>query len=173
MLCDALAKLLKQKQFGDISVGDIAEASTLNRATFYDHYSDKSELLQNLVACQFRELIVERQIRFEGCEGAVKNVAMGVCYYLSEMTNLGSEGQRQADMPIETAIVSVVRGMILEGLGHHLLRPGAPVELTAATIAWAIYGAAREWVRTPNRQPVPEVAETIERMITPMFSSLI
>ena len=49
MLQDALAQLLKEKEFDKISIGDIAEASTLNRATFYDHYPDKFALLHSLV----------------------------------------------------------------------------------------------------------------------------
>src|SRR5208337_1812010 len=40
-LQDALEKLLSKKDFEEISVQDVAETATLNRATFYDHYPDK------------------------------------------------------------------------------------------------------------------------------------
>src|SRR5450432_1418727 len=79
MFQDALARLVKEKDFDKISIGDIAEASTLNRATFYDHYPDKFALLQSLIATQFEELIAKRNIRFDSCEGALKSVAMAVC----------------------------------------------------------------------------------------------
>ena len=38
MLMDALARLLMKKEFEDISVQEIADEATLNRATFYLHY---------------------------------------------------------------------------------------------------------------------------------------
>ena len=37
MLMDSLAKLLMKKEFDDISVQQIADEATLNRATFYLH----------------------------------------------------------------------------------------------------------------------------------------
>ena len=46
LLQDALRKLLDQKGFDDITVQDITEAATLNRATFYAHYPDKFALLE-------------------------------------------------------------------------------------------------------------------------------
>src|SRR5271167_110800 len=85
LLQDALERLLAEKDFEKISVQDLAEAATLNRATFYDHYPDKFALLECLVATRFRELLEERNIRFDGCQGAVRTMAIGVCTYLAEM----------------------------------------------------------------------------------------
>ena len=116
LLQDALQKLLSEKDFDRISVQDIAETATLNRATFYDHYSDKFALLECLVAARFRDLLQRRHIQFDGCKGAVKAMAIGVCSYLSEMP---FASQRHSGQPLETAIVAVVRGMILEGLKSH------------------------------------------------------
>ena len=42
MLLDVLDRLLQKKGFDKISVQEIAEDATLNRATFYLHYPDKS-----------------------------------------------------------------------------------------------------------------------------------
>ena len=41
----ALRGLMKSKGFDEVSVQDIADAATVNRATFYDHYTDKFSLL--------------------------------------------------------------------------------------------------------------------------------
>ena len=171
MLQDALAQLLKEKEFDRISIGDIAEAATLNRATFYDHYPDKFALLQSLVATQFEELIVKQNIRFDSCEGALKGVAMAVCYYLVETIKPGSEALRQASTPMETAIVAVVRRGILDGFAKHPPKSGMPVEILSSTVAWAIYGAAKEWVQSPKRMAVPKIGETIEKIIMPILLS--
>jgi AcrR family transcriptional regulator len=171
MFQDALSKLLKEKDFSEISVGDLAEESTLNRATFYGHYTDKFDLLESLVEVQFQELIVKRNIRFDGCDGALKNIAMGVCYYLSENVRPDENGLRQASSPMETAIVPVVRKLILDGFREHGGQTAVPVEMLASTIAWAIYGGAREWVQSPKRGSAAKVGETIEKMIRPMLTA--
>jgi AcrR family transcriptional regulator len=51
MLMDALARLLMKKEFEDVSVQEIADEATLNRATFYLHYPDKNALLQAMTEC--------------------------------------------------------------------------------------------------------------------------
>lgn len=169
MLQDALARLLKEKDFDKISVGDLAQESTINRATFYGHYPDKFALLESLVEAQFQQLIVKRNIRFDGCDGALKNIALGVCYYLSESVRPSEEGARQASSPMETAIVSVIRKLMHDGFVQHPPKPGASVEILSSTIAWAIYGAAKEWVQSPKRVSANKMAETIERIVQPML----
>lgn len=44
----AFIALLKEKRFADITVQDIADRAQISRSTFYDHYTDKYLLLENL-----------------------------------------------------------------------------------------------------------------------------
>ena len=41
LIREALAALLAEKNFESITVQDIAERATVNRATFYAHFSDR------------------------------------------------------------------------------------------------------------------------------------
>ena len=52
-LHDALRQLMRTRNFDETSVHDITEAAIVNRATFYDHYSDKHALLEEMVAGGF------------------------------------------------------------------------------------------------------------------------
>ncbi len=166
MLMEALARLLTQKEFDDISIQEIADEATLNRATFYLHYPEKNALLQAMTAARFRELIARRGLSFSNCDDALRAIALGVCDYLAETTGCPSQ---LAKMPIERSIIPVVEGMFLEGAGHHEMRPDADPELLAATVAWAIFGAARRWFQTPDRIPAEQMAARIEAMVKPVF----
>lgn len=46
---DALISLIHEKNFDSITVQDIAEKATVNRATFYSHYYDKYDLLDKSI----------------------------------------------------------------------------------------------------------------------------
>ncbi len=165
LLQQALAKLLETKEFDKVSVHDIAEAATVNRATFYDHYPDKFALLQCMVGERFQELLAARQVRFDGgCSGALGSLVRGVCDYLAAIP--GNEIQPH----MEAAIITVVRSIILDGARRHPPANDVSPELFATTISWAIYGAAKEWLRTPNRCSGQEISETILRLIGPIFS---
>ncbi len=108
MLMDALARLLKRKKFEDISVQEIADEATLNRNTFYLHYPDKTALLLAMTESRFRDLIEQRGISFTDCTGALRAVALGVCDYLTDLTNCPVKG---ALIPLEGSIIPVIEGM--------------------------------------------------------------
>jgi AcrR family transcriptional regulator len=166
MLMDALAKLLIKNEFEDISVQEIADEATLNRATFYLHYPDKNALLQAMTGVRFRDLIERRGITFTDCNGALRAIALGVCDYLAESTGCPSQLAR---IPLEGSIIPVVEDMFKEGLAHHGTAPGADAALLATTAAWAVFGAARHWFQTPNRVPADEMATRIETMVGPVL----
>jgi len=168
MLMEALAKLLIHKSFDDISIQEIADESTLNRATFYLHYPDKNALLQAMAAVRFGELIARRGLSFTNCDGALRAIALGVCDYLAETA--GCPGQL-AKMPLEGSVIPVVEDMFRKGAADHAMAPGVDPELLATTAAWAIFGAARQWYQTPDRIPAEEMATKIEVMVKPIFLS--
>lgn len=60
LLKDSLITLMEQKEFKNISVKDITDLADLNRGTFYLHYTDTYQLLQqmeNEVLDDFQEMI--------------------------------------------------------------------------------------------------------------------
>src|SRR3984893_15992018 len=150
MLMEALVRLLTQKEFEDISIQEIADEATLNRATFSLHYPDKNALLQAMTAARFRDLIARRGLSFTDCDGALRAIALGVCDYLAETAGCPSQ---LAKMPLEGSIIPVVEGMFQEGAEKHPVSPGADPNLIATTAAWAIFGAARRSYQTPDRSP--------------------
>lgn len=168
MLMEALGRLLGQKEFEAISVQEIADEATLNRATFYLHYSDKNALLQAMTAARFRDLIARRGLAFTNCEGALRAIALGVCDYLAETSGCPAHLSK---LPLEGSIIPVVEGMFLEGAARHETPDGVDVGMLATTAAWAVYGAAQRWLQAPNRLPAEEMAARIEAMVGPVFLS--
>jgi AcrR family transcriptional regulator len=168
MLMEALVRLLSHKEFKDISIQEIADEATLNRATFYLHYPDKKALLQSMTAARFRDLIARRGLSFTDCDGALRAIALGVCDYLAESTGCPTQ---LAKMSLEGSIIPVIEGIFLEGAAHHEMGSGVDSALLATTAAWAVFGAARGWFQTPDRIPAEEMAAKIEAMVKPIFLS--
>ena len=103
MLMESLVRLLTRKEFDDISIQEIADEATLNRATFYLHYPDKNALLQAMTAARFRDLIARRGVSFSNCDGALRAIALGVCDYLAETAGcpepVGQDAPRRLHHP--------------------------------------------------------------------------
>jgi len=172
LLQDALGKLLQEKEFDKISVQDIAEAATVNRATFYDHYADKYSLLECMVARRFMDLMAARGVSFDGnCGSALRAIVLGVCDYLVSLPRQECQRQVQMEPHMESAVIAVVRRMILDGVERHPPGNGVPAGMLAATLSWAIFGAAKEWARTPERCSSDAVADQVMGLLSPMFSA--
>jgi AcrR family transcriptional regulator len=168
LLQQALQKLLKEKEFEEISVQDITEAATVNRATFYDHYTDKFGLLECMVASDFHELLAEREVQFDGsCSSGLRSIVLAVCDYLARMQ--GPDCQRQSQPHMEAAIVAVVRRILVDGLKLHAPKSAVSPEMIAAAASWAIYGAAKEWAQTPDRRSSEEIAGIVSTLVTPIL----
>ncbi len=60
LLCNTLINLIAEKGFDAISMKDIAERATINRATFYRHFEDKYALVtyifKEAIAQMFKEV---------------------------------------------------------------------------------------------------------------------
>jgi AcrR family transcriptional regulator len=168
LLQQALDKLLQKKEFDEISIQDIAETATVNRATFYDHYTDKFQLLGCMVGCRFHELLTERQVQFGGsCSSELRAIVLAVCDYLTRMQ--GTNCKRQLEPHMESAVITAVREMLLSGLKKHLPESAIAPEMMAASASWAIYGAAKEWVQTPNRCSSGEIADIVAILVSPIL----
>ena len=168
LLQQALDKLLEKKEFDEISVQDITEAATVNRATFYDHYADKFELLSCTVGCRFHELLAERQVQFEGsCSSELRAIVLAVCEYMTRMQ--GANCKRQLEPHMESAIIAAVREILLAGLKRHVPDSKIAPEIIAASVSWSIYGAAKEWVQMPDRCTPEEIADTVTTLVAPVL----
>jgi AcrR family transcriptional regulator len=170
LLLDALQRLLEEKEFDKISIQDIAEAATLNRATFYAHYPDKFALLEQWIRVSFLDLLAQRKVRFDGtCSSAFQAIILAVCDYLAEVQKSLSSKQHQFEPFVEATVIDQLRQILLEGSREHPVEQTIPKEIIAATASWAIYGAAKQWVNTVGRVPAEEFVAVAVKLVQPII----
>jgi AcrR family transcriptional regulator len=169
LLQDALRKLLELKEFDKISVQDITEAATVNRATFYAHYDDKFALLGELIRVTFLDLLAQRNATFDGgCSTAFQVIILAVCDYLSELQKSHSSNQHQFEPFVEATVIDHIRIVLLDGFQRHPVERNIPAEMIAATASWAIYGAVKQWINTPNRVSAEEFVSVAVELVRPI-----
>jgi AcrR family transcriptional regulator len=172
LLQDALKRLLEEKEFDKISVQDITEAATLNRATFYAHYTDKFALLGELIRVSFLQLLEQRNARFDGtCSSAFQVILLAVCDYLVEVQKSLSSKQHQFEPFVEATVIDQIRLVLLDGSRRHQADRRIPAEMIAATASWAIYGAVKQWVNTANREPAEAFVRVAVELVEPILMS--
>jgi AcrR family transcriptional regulator len=173
LLQGALGTLMQTKSFDEISVQDITEAATVNRATFYDHYTDKFALLEALVAGGFHELLYARQVRYDtGCPAALGAIVLAACDYLTQVHAGGACDRQTAFEPMmDAAIVAAIRRLLMEGLQRAELATALPLEMVAASVSWAICGGVKQWFSMPERLPAEAMVSQLLVLILPMLEA--
>ncbi|HUZ93319.1 MAG TPA: TetR family transcriptional regulator [Edaphobacter sp.] len=172
LLQGALRELMQTRSFDEISVQDITDAATVNRATFYDHYTDKFSLLDAMVGGGFHKLLHERNVSFDGtCPSAAASIILATCDYLTE-----SHGDRAActrqnafEPLMESAMTAAIRKVLSKGLKND--GSAGASEMVATTASWAIYGAVKQWFYTPDHAPAEEIVGRILLLVMPILEA--
>ena len=167
-LHEAYVGLLKEKRFTEISVQDVTDAASVNRATFYAHYPDKFVLLEATTATLFADLLEKRAVTFDGtCNSALGKIFLGMTDFLVSVLG-DQEHATRLDPHMELSILGVVRGMVMDGLNQYPADWGVSQQTLANTVSWGLYGAAREWVFSTPRSPAEQIVDGVTGLLAPL-----
>jgi AcrR family transcriptional regulator len=161
LLQEALVSLLAEKSFPAISVQDIAERATLNRATFYAHFEDKFALMDYLVRETFREE-VEKRVGSSATFTVSKLplLVMTVCEFIGAFHGHCAPPTSNLNPPIEAKVQDELYTYILDWLQHDHWAD-MPPESVASIMSWAIFGAGMQWSRGERTIPAKDLARQV------------
>ncbi|HET9344033.1 MAG TPA: helix-turn-helix domain-containing protein [Candidatus Eremiobacteraceae bacterium] len=147
LIRDALMSLLAEKSFESISVQDIAERATVNRATFYAHFSDKFALLEVMTRDEVGAKLSEGDpLNAPDTRELLKGVGRSVFGFV------GQHSHCKVDRDFEPQFESAIEARVTE-----FLQPSFN-DCSARLIASALVGAAMNWRhQAPKMRPDPIV----------------
>ncbi|MEC0240026.1 TetR/AcrR family transcriptional regulator [Paenibacillus dokdonensis] len=150
LLQDAFASLIQEKDFESITVRDIAERATVNRATFYAHFVDKFEILEAKLMESFMTIINRRINGHESLnEETIQSIFLGVCDFHKGLDNMCKRRYQSLGPVFEIQIKEKIQTILLSFIDKDKMQsnPNAPFLINTASImlSWGIYGAAYVW----------------------------
>lgn len=172
LLQEGLQTALGRKPLDEVLVQDITEAAGVNRATFYDHYTDKYDLFNALIAAGFEAFLTQRKVCFDGdCRDSLAAIVLAVGDFLEQIHRDHSECTRQssAGTLVDGALTLAIQKIMREGLAKKATPMAAPHEVIAAMVSGSIYGAVKEQM-SRNDWKVDEAALlSLTRLIQPLL----
>jgi AcrR family transcriptional regulator len=169
LLQDALVALLAEKGFQAISVQDITARATVNRATFYAHFADKYDLLDQVISDFFRAAVASRVS--PAAPFTADNLELLVSTVLEALGDFHSRCKgthRDLGPLIEARLQQELAAFLREWLARSWPAdrpPGASPDTVAMVFSWSIFGVGSEWGRGPRTRPAAAVA----REVTPLL----
>ena len=177
-ITDAFFELLEEKGFQQMSVQDISSRANINRATFYDHYEDKTDLFKSIVDHTFQQKLDNKiPALAEFNLGNLKILLLAVFEYLGQLNAICARAGAEPELAAEMRVQVRVEELILQWLRK--IRPSkmkwsTTPEVTAAVLSWAIFGAGLKWSRDRSRASAEQTADTtLLLMAGGLYGSLI
>jgi AcrR family transcriptional regulator len=168
-----MRELMHEKPMSSISVSDITERATINRATFYAHFQTKEELMQNIL-----ETELQQALHKQFCPGVAftqENVialAETVYHFLEHMH--GNCPKSASDK--ESIISATLQKEIFEMLSFWVKEEwpisefrGHSSESVATVFSWTIFGGAYQWMQST---PKPDARQHATHLVSLVFRGI-
>lgn len=151
LLMDAFINLNHNKDLKDITIKDITDAAMVNRATFYAHFYDKYDLMDDVITETIVGSIVENLDDYDRLN---EETIIKIFLTLTEFhTNLNTQLNTHCRRSYEAYSSKIEQKMKaeLENLFYSLLLKqqfrldSESLKIGAAILSWGIYGASVDW----------------------------
>jgi AcrR family transcriptional regulator len=165
LLYQAFVDLARNKRVEELTVKDITEQATVNRATFYAHYADKDALLAEAIRSTFRQG-VERRLQNEAVTSLaeLEQLILAVCDFFGQFDGRCWQVPRRYGVLIEREITGCLADVLYawgnNAKGAHM-PDVATADLVASMAGWTIYGAVLHWSQQQPRQSAAAFARAV------------
>lgn len=168
-LKNALQGLMKEKSFEDITVKDITTQAEVNRGTFYVHYKDKHDLMDEfkIEIMQGMSQIAERKLNptSEDKKGNKESQAITIFEYLNKnkvmmRALLGPNGDLNFQMKLRDFLWKTLVEDSERGLSE-IESSFVPPEYVASYIAFAHIGVIQHWLENGSKESPREMAQIL------------
>jgi AcrR family transcriptional regulator len=168
LILKAFMELLSEKGFQSMTVQDISEKAGINRATFYDHFTDKYVLLDYSISQSFRQEIEKHML--DACHYSDENLR-GLIIVVCEFVSTAIAHCKPANLQFESLMETQIKNQLQELLQVWLEQEGSAMDAKTAAIAasWALYGLVLQWSHDKSKQRLS--AEKYADKIFPIIAS--
>lgn len=175
--------LLKEKSFNDITVKNITDALDINRGTFYLHYEDKYQLLEEIEMEIINHI---KKIMEDGTEGVIENNILlenkkmllntltGVYRYIKEVSYIfGILIGPNGDIAFQWRLKSLIESVLHKNLEKLNLADTISYKYVTVIASSAQLGIIQKWIKSDFKESPEELADFMSNLINKVFSEIL
>jgi len=168
LILAAFDEIVPEKGFQSLTVQDITDKAEINRATFYAHFADKYDLLDQSIRQRFRQELEKRTLN--ACHYTDENLRIlivAVCEFVSHAHANCTTAEPQFEALVETQVKKQLQELLQMWLEKEETLIDAKTAATAAS--WAVYGLVLQWVHEKAAERIP--AEQFADQVFPLIEA--
>ncbi len=178
LLLQAFVTLIEEKHhIHSISVQEITERATVNRATFYAHFEDKYALLDCWMRAKFHRSLESQLPTSSALQmDTLRTLILAVFDFLAIFRSYLKPADKQFEPLFEVALQKELYEVLLNWLNEASL--SVPIqqevkETTALVTSWAVFGPAVQWSRGEQTRSAAEMANRVLTIVAAGLSPVI
>lgn len=155
LITDAFIHVLKKKEFKDITINDITEEATVNRATFYYHFIDKYDLLDKIMKEEFMTNVFSEIIEYKELNPTtIINIFLSIVNFQSSLSKQCRSGFETFKTTIEAIIQKELENVFYQMLLKEYSNVSdESIRIVAVMLSWSIFGASVDWQKNNSMSP--------------------
>lgn len=158
LLIEAFQQLIRIKNFEQITVKDITELATVNRATFYAHFVDKFELLDTVLGEQLKEIMASHfHCHSKLDEETIQRMFVSIISVHQQMATSCRRSYNSLNAIIEEKVKEMLIQFILP-----MLPADSHQKTKAMMFSWALYGA---YESNPHDADYKFIAQQLKKLL--------
>lgn len=166
MLKEALLKLLHTRQLNKITITDLCRESGINRATFYRHYEEPKDILNEIRYSIFEDIKnIEKQSNINSSEDQLLEQVCQYFFENRELLNILFKYRNDEDFVLLINEICRQRIPRLRKLGYMKDYDDESLKLSTCYFAGGIYYILRQWLSEPIEKSPKEIARIIQNVL--------
>ncbi|MDR1539579.1 MAG: TetR/AcrR family transcriptional regulator [Clostridiales bacterium] len=157
-------ELMKEKGFDAITIQDIASRSTINRSTFYAHYTDKYALLEELTELAFEKTLPEETVQAKEftsdvCGQLVKSTYEYIVAFYKKCRFSNKSFANQIDGKVKHLLRQMIHAILDRS------KMDCDANIASSMISSAIYSAAYCWHEGNGSDDIKPLSDAVTSFI--------
>ena len=174
LLKDALINLMREKEFDKITIKDLTDKADVNRATFYLHYKDKYDLIEqssNEILVSISNIIKEHSLNGiidNRDRNQVLEILTNLYSYIKDNSDfMGVILGRNGDLSFQVKLKSLMDKIICESsyIGIKNKDRNVSIEYLTTIASSAQLGIIQKWIESGMKESPRELALIISKVI--------
>lgn len=156
LILDAFNALIPNKDIKDITIGDITKRATINRATFYAHYADKYELMEDALSQMFKESLMQKlSCHAELSRATLTGIIVTLCEFHENFSRQCARSYEAMNPYIESKLSRLLKDVFQLLLSQKEDMDDGTARTMSGVMSWIAYGITKDWNRE-GRKIAPE-----------------
>ena len=161
LLTEALIKLLGEKPLSEIKLNEICELAMVHKTTFYNHFSDKYDLLKYTIQTIQKEMLSKLPSTKNTLEYYIELAKL----YMSNIKENKNLYRQLLSNDVDNLCTDLLIEVLIKDLEKTIPEEQIPVHYVANFYVYGVFAIINDWFKRGMKETEEKIIEYIQKLV--------